>query len=153
MKGRRETRGAALAAYGWARLLTLPARMRAFYMTIEQALVKAQEYMEKNARVVAEGMTKDGLTPQYRAKAHAAAAGRIMSHLLTNGVDELEPSAVNMTVLFHGLHNHSAWRQKFEKKGIFPQSAEAKAKDPAKVQDKLAKYMATLAEETSAEVE
>lgn len=113
-------------------------------MDIKNALEVVSEYMTRNAKAVAEQMGKDGLVPSYRSKAHSAAAGRVIAHLLMNGVDELEGSVANMTVIFHSLANHSAWRQKFEGAGIFPRSEEAKKKDPAKVGDKLAKMMAEL---------
>ncbi len=113
-------------------------------MEMNKALEKVSEYMVRNAKAVSAQMTADGLVPSYRAKAHSAAAGRIMSHLLLNGEDEVEGNAANMTVLFHSLANHSAWRQKFEGMGIFPRSETAVAKDPAKAQDKVAKLMAEL---------
>lgn len=120
-------------------------------MDIAKALVFVQEYMTKNAKVVAAQMTEAGLVPAYRAKAHSAAAGRVMSHLAMNGVDELEMNAVNMTTLFHSLANHSAWRQKFEAAGIFPKAqSDGKVVDPAKAQDKVAKMIAALEKEQGA---
>lgn len=100
---------------------TLPGEER-FIMDMVIALEKLASFMEKNARAVAEGMAKDGLVPRYAAKTHSAAAGRFIAWCLTNGADEMEPSEGNMTVLFHSLANHSAWRQKFEGMGIFPKA-------------------------------
>lgn len=122
-------------------------------MEMNKALEKVSEYMLRNAKAVAQQMTKDGLVPSYRAKAHSAAAGRVIAHLLTNGEDEVEANAANMTVLFHSLANHSAWRQKFEGLGVFPRSESAKEKDPAKAQDKVAKLMAELAKQQSTAVD
>ncbi len=111
-------------------------------MTIQEAVAKVHDYMERNARAVAEGMAKEGLVPSYKAKAHSAAAGRVIAHCFGQG---LEVNEVNATVLFHSLANHSAWRQKFEKKGLFPASGEKKEVDPKKAQDKVARLMEELA--------
>lgn len=113
-------------------------------MDMNKALEKVSEYMNRNAKAVAEQQASDGLVKHYHAKAHSAAAGRVIAWLLTNGEDEVEGNAANMTVLFHSLANHSAWRQRFIAAGFFPATTESKEKDPAKAQDKVAKLIAEL---------
>jgi len=82
------------------------------------AVVKAQEMMVNGAKAFA-----DKGETQFKAAMHQALCGRILSKLVAEG---LEPSAKNMTVVFAAVQNHSAWRQKFEKDGVFTGKKEAK---------------------------
>lgn len=77
------------------------------------------ETMELVARAQADKGVK-----VYTAATHAAGVGIGMSKALQAG---MEPSRENMTALFHAGYNHSAWRQKFEKAGIFPTAAKRPA--------------------------
>lgn len=63
---------------------------------------------------------KDKGELQYTALLHTNAAGLAMKKTFVDG--GLEPTAVNYAGVFATLHNHSAWRQKFEKAGIFPKA-------------------------------
>lgn len=80
------------------------------------ALKNAAETMKLGAQV-----QKDEGRTAYKAEMHAALAGHAMAKELAAG---LEPTAGNLAAMFHALYNHSAWRQKFEKDGIFPKAEE-----------------------------
>jgi hypothetical protein len=108
---------------------------------MDEALAVIPAYLERNARQLAAQMVADGLTPRYSSKSHTAACGAVLAAIL-KGVDA---SAVNMTILFHSLANQSAWRQKFEGLGIFPE-AEKKDKE-GKLVDKAKSRLAKLTEE------
>jgi len=108
------------------------------------ALELILSFMDRNAKAVSEKQKAEGKTPHYAAKIHAVAAGKVMAAIVAKGV---QPTAENMTILFHSLANHSAWRQKFEGKGYYPKAEKAgSAADPKKATDKLAKLGAEMAE-------
>lgn len=110
-------------------------------MTIVEAVEMVLEYMEANARKVAEQQSQDGLTPSYSAKHHHAAMGRALRKVL-DGMPTV--SAAELGLLCMKLSNHSAWRQRFEGKGIFPSAA--KPDKPVSADKAAAKLAALLAE-------
>lgn len=85
-------------------------------MTIQDAKVMAGTTLELSARAF-----KDKGFESYEARCHSAACGRVISKAIAGG---LEPSQANMGELFQAIANHSAWRQKFEKLGIFTKASE-----------------------------
>jgi hypothetical protein len=114
-------------------------------MDMIQAIEFIGVKMEENAKAIAEQMKVDGLVPSYKAKAHSAIAGKLIAKVVEDGV---AASAINMTILFHSLANHSAWRQKFEGKGIFPKAvtAEGEGKGKKTAADRLAALTAEFEE-------
>lgn len=90
-------------------------------MQIKDAIAKAAEIMKLAAQ---HGKDKGKIA--WAAEDHATAAGyclRVVFHP-KDGKDALEPTAANYAAMFHALYNHSAWRQKFEKDGIFAKAGE-----------------------------
>lgn len=59
---------------------------------------------------------KDKGRTQYTADLHALSVGLATKKALESG---LEPTAANFAELYKTLGNHSAWRQKLEKLGVF----------------------------------
>lgn len=74
--------------------------------------------MTEQAKAIAAASTELGTVPHYSAKKHSGAAGKYLAKVVEAGL-VLDPMAA--TLLFHSLANHSAWRQKFTKAGIFPE--------------------------------
>ena len=87
-------------------------------MQVNEAIRKSSEEMFLGAQAF-----KDKGYKAYEAKLHAALVGRCLAKRISEG---MEPNDKNLGAMFHALYNHSAWRQKFEKKGIFEK---ASAKD------------------------
>ena len=94
-------------------------------MTLENALKKAAVLMDDMAKHAAIDLGEK----KYSVELHAEAAGYAMRVLFHpkgvktdadgNAVNVLEPTTANFASLFHGLYNHSHWRQKFERAGYF----------------------------------
>ena len=80
--------------------------------------------MTVQAKAIAKAATDGGLVPHYSAKKHSGAAGKYIAQCVEDG---LKMDAMAATLLFHGLANHSAWRQKFTKAGIFPEVVKAES--------------------------
>lgn len=89
-------------------------------MTIQEAKGKAQENV-----VLAARHFKDKGRTSYTADLHALSVGLATKKAIDGG---LEGSAANYAELYKALGNHSAWRQKLEKLGIFA-SASARTVD------------------------
>lgn len=64
---------------------------------------------------------KDKGATSYTAELHASACGFAIAKTLKAG---MEVNSANCGALFHALYNQSAWRQKFEKAGIFAKVGE-----------------------------
>lgn len=115
-------------------------------MTLENAINGVELFMTAQAKAIAEASTALGTVPHYSAKKHSGAAGKYLAKCVAEGL-VLDPMAA--TLLFHSLANHSAWRQKFTKAGIFPEvvkenkSPEEEAKAKA---TKFEKYLAQMEE-------
>lgn len=86
-------------------------------MNIDQALAKADETL----RAAAVYQSRDKGAKSYTAEMHSQAVGLAMRQVFApkegSGLEPLAPTTANYTTMFHALYNHSAWRQKFEKKG------------------------------------
>jgi hypothetical protein len=98
-------------------------------MTIQEMIKKACETMQLAAQAFADRGQKS-----YTTEMHAACAGKAINIIMQDRAreigDEIEKSqacasvtvtlsAAELAALFHALYNQSAWRQKFEKAGIF----------------------------------
>lgn len=92
----------------------LSAERKACSMQINEAIRKSSEEMFLGAKAF-----KDKGYTAYEARLHAALVGRIIANRLNDG---MQANDKNFAALFHALYNHSAWRQKFEKEGIFPKA-------------------------------
>lgn len=90
-------------------------------MTIQEAIIQAGSTMQLAAQSY-----KDKGRTHYSADLHYGAMGVAIAKLVKAG---LEPSAANIYALSKALANHSAWRQKFEKQGLFPKAGPAAATD------------------------
>lgn len=115
-------------------------------MTLDQAINGVEAFMTEQAKAIAKASTELGTVPHYAAKKHSGAAGKYIAKCVAEG---LVVDAMAATLLFHSLANHSAWRQKFEKLGIFPQAVKAeKSADgtTAPVKSKLEKLMESFTE-------
>ena len=95
-------------------------------MKIEVALKKVDETMQLCARHYADVGVK-----VYSADKHTNAAGLALKKVLAPAAladgtpaDAVELTSANLAMLFHALYNHSAWRQKFEKAGLFEKKSE-----------------------------
>ena len=84
-------------------------------------------------------MYQDKGRTEYKAELHRAAAALALEKAM--GKFKLEPNARNLATLLGMVDNHSAWRQRFEKAGIFP------AKGAAPLGSKTDSLLAELAEE------
>lgn len=105
-------------------------------MNIEEALNGVEAFLTAGAKAIAAKQEADGLVKHYEAKKHSGSAGKYIAACLAQG---LVLDAMGATMLFHSMANHSAWRQKFEKAGIFPAAVkEAKAGDGATAAPKTA---------------
>ncbi len=82
---------------------------------------------------------KDSGRTEYKAEIHRALA----AYAMAKGIAKfgLAPTAANLRTLLAMVDNHSAWRQRFEKKGIFPK------KEDRPVGAKADDYLAQLEEE------
>lgn len=87
-------------------------------MQVNEAIRKSSEEMFLGAQAF-----KDQGFSAYEARLHAALVGRCLAKRISEG---MKPNDKNFAALFHALYNHGAWRQKFEKKGVFEK---ASAKD------------------------
>lgn len=77
----------------------------------------AAKVMESAARAFADKGKK-----MWTTEMHSAAAGLAISKVQAEQAEgPLDAGALG--ALFHALYNHSAWRQKFTKLGIFAESA------------------------------
>lgn len=85
---------------------------------MKKVLDKAAERMELCAKHF-----KDKGASAYTAALHSSAAGIAIARAF-EGDDALELTPKNVTTLFHALYNHSAWRQKWEKAGLFAKASE-----------------------------
>lgn len=89
-------------------------------MDMKTALEKVSEIMKLAAQ-----HAKDKGAIAWSAEAHATAAGYCLRVVFQPKDGQgLEPTAANYAGMFHALYNHSAWRQKFEKAGIFAKQGE-----------------------------
>lgn len=103
-------------------------------VTVGEIANLVEEAMYAGAQV-----QKDNGRTEYKAEIHRALAAYAMAKAL--GKFNLPPTAANLRTLLAMVDNHSAWRQKFEKKGIFPKKEDRPAS--AKADD----YLAQLEEE------
>ena len=85
-------------------------------MTLQDAITMAGTTLELSARAF-----KDKGFESYEAKCHAAACGRAIAKAIGGG---MEPNQANLGGLFQAIYNHSAWRQKFEKLGIYTKAGD-----------------------------
>ena len=95
---------------------------------MEDALKKAGEVLGLAAKAA-----KDRGVVAWTADEHVRACGyiiRVLFHPKDPEAAKLEPTAANYAAVFHAVYNQSAWRQKFEKDGIFEKKA-AKSYDNA----------------------
>lgn len=102
--------------------------------SLAQVASFVQETMTAAAR-----MYQDKGRTEYKAELHRAAAAVAMEKTMSKF--GFAPSARNIAVLLGMVDNHSAWRQRFEKAGIFP------AKGAAPLGSKTDSLLAELAEE------
>lgn len=84
-------------------------------MANPQIIAKACEVMLLGAKAF-----KDKGYGSYEARLHAALMGKAIAQAVEQG---MEANESNLAALSHALYNHSAWRQKFEKEGIFQKAA------------------------------
>jgi len=96
---------------------------RTLNMDKQQALKKCDETLRLAAQ-----HWKDKGARAYTAEMHSTACGLAMRQVFfpANG-EAFEPTATNVADVFHALYNHSAWRQKFEKAGLFPKKEDRSA--------------------------
>ena len=92
------------------------------------------ETMEAGARV-----QKDKGRIEYKAEIHRALAAYSMAKAMERY--SLKPDAPTLRMLLAMVDNHSAWRQRFEKAGIFPK------KDQRPIGAAVDDYLAELADE------
>lgn len=90
-------------------------------MTIQDAITNAGATMELAARSF-----KDKGRKHYSADLHYGAMGFAMAKEVKAG---LVPDATNLAAMSKALGNHSAWRQKWEKLGLFPKAGPAAAEN------------------------
>jgi hypothetical protein len=93
-------------------------------MTIQEMIKKAGDTMTLAAQAFADRGQKS-----YTTEMHAACAGKAIAGVQAAKVKELTDSAqsdtdmlltaAELAAMFHALYNQSAWRQKFEKAGVF----------------------------------
>lgn len=102
-------------------------------VTLASIAGKVEEMMFAAAKV-----HQDRGRIEYKADMHRSAVGYAMAKAFADG---LPMTAGNLVGLLAMLDNHSAWRQRFEKKGIFPKASERPK--AALVDD----YLAELSEE------
>lgn len=79
-------------------------------MTTQEKIAKAAETMKVAAQAFVDRGQKT-----YTAEIHCACAGKSLA--VAQGEEKL--TATDAAALFHALYNHSAWRQRFEKAGLF----------------------------------
>jgi len=91
-------------------------------MTLDDAINGVELFMTEQAKAMKVAAEASGLVPHYSAKKHSGAAGKYIAKVVEEG---LTLDAMAATLLFHSLANHSAWRQKFTKMGIFPEAVKA----------------------------
>jgi hypothetical protein len=82
-------------------------------MTIQEMIKKACETMQLAAQAFADRGQK-----AYTTEMHAACAGKALE-TVQKAKEEGPLSAAEFAALMHALYNQSAWRQKFEKAGVF----------------------------------
>lgn len=70
--------------------------------------------------LVAQALKDRGAT-SYKAEMHVTAMAIAIEKVVKAG---MEVSRENMTAVIHALYNHSAWRQKFEKAGVFAKAGD-----------------------------
>tara|TARA_R110000868_G_scaffold40556_2_gene139838 strand:+ start:1518 stop:1838 length:321 start_codon:yes stop_codon:yes gene_type:complete len=83
---------------------------------IKKVLAKASETMTLAAQHY-----KDKGATKYTAELHCGSVGYAMAQAVKGG---MEANSANLGAMVHALYNHSAWRQKFEKAGIFEKAQE-----------------------------
>lgn len=82
-------------------------------------LEKAKDAAAKDMELIATSY-KDKGKLTYTAELHCEAVGFVMRKaFFPKSGDALEPTSANFAAMVHALYNHSAWRQKWEKKKLF----------------------------------
>lgn len=106
------------------------------YMQMEATQLAALcGYLNDGMFAAARAMADKGRT-QWPAEMHRQTCALLMSRALAKF--SIPPEPFTLAAMLRVVDNHSAWRQKFEKEGIFPKSSPARSADD---------YLAELAEE------
>lgn len=92
-------------------------------------------YLNDGMYAAAKAMKDKGRT-QWPAEMHRQTCALLMARAL--GKFSIPPEPFTLAAMLRVIDNHSAWRQKFEAKGIFPKAGAARSADD---------YLAELAEE------
>lgn len=92
-------------------------------MTTTQVIAKAQESLNHAALAA-----KDSGVMQWETKRHNSVVAIVLVNCLAKG---WQPTAADMFAFISATYNQSAWRQKFEKEGIFSKGRKSADNDIA----------------------
>lgn len=92
-------------------------------MTNVQVIAKVQEALNLGAQAA-----KDAGETTWRTERHNVIVAAVLSKAIAAG---WQPSPAEMFQVIQSTYNHSAWRQKFEKEGLFKTGKKAGDRDIA----------------------